>query len=364
MATPAIKTSKLTKRYGKVRGIERLDLTVERGEVFGFLGPNGAGKSTTINLLMGFRRPTSGTVKVLGQAAGPEQVDVRRRIGYMPGELALYESMKGRDLLEYYGNLRGNFDATYVAELAERLGLDLTRRIKALSKGNKQKVALVAAFMNRPELLVLDEPTSGLDPIVQQEFHQLVREVRKTGATVFLSSHVLSEVEHICDRAAIIKEGRLVALERISSLRERASRQVEIRFVGPVPKTLAAVANVSDVRVEQGIAHCRVHGAVDPLIKFLARHRVKSLVVEHASLEVDVADAAGVDRPAEDVAVEDQEHDREQRHRHQLVAAAQDMQRTPLGHQPGIAHEPEQRGTSLGFDPVGREVAHAATFLD
>ena len=283
---PAIRTRGLTKYYGKTRGIEKLDLAVERGEVFGFLGPNGAGKSTTINLLMGFRRPTAGTARVLGIPAGPDAVTVRRRIGYMPGELALYENMRVRDFLAYCGNLRGGVDKDYVNELAERFTLDTSKKIKDLSKGNKQKVALVQAWMHRPDLLILDEPTSGLDPIVQQEFHELVHESRKRGVTVFLSSHVLSEVEHICDRAAIIKEGRLVALEKLASLRKRALRHIEVVFAKRPPKhVLASLAGVSKRRLDGRTLRCNIHGPMDPLVRALGRHRVENLVIEPASLE-------------------------------------------------------------------------------
>lgn len=283
---PAIRTRGLTKFYGKTRGIENLDLRVERGEVFGFLGPNGAGKSTTINLLMGFRNPTRGTARILGQPIGPGNVALRKRLGFMPGELALYEHMKARDLLRYFGNLRGGVDWKYVAGLADRFSLNLNKKIKDLSKGNKQKVALVQAWMHQPDVLILDEPTSGLDPLVQQEFHELVKEAKRGGTTVFLSSHVLSEVEHICDRAAIVREGRLVVVERIASLHERSIRHLEIDFVTRPPQTLfRRIPGVSDVRFDGRIVRCTVRGSMDQVLKRLAKHRVKNLISEHASLE-------------------------------------------------------------------------------
>ena len=283
---PVIRTRGLTKYYGKIRGIEQLDLSVERGEVFGFLGPNGAGKSTTINLLMGFRKPTGGTAKVLGKPIGPDATALRGRIGYMPGELSLYGNMRARDLLNYFGKLRGGVDQQYVKQLADRFGLDTSRKIKELSKGNKQKVALVQAWMHKPDLLILDEPTSGLDPLVQQEFHELVKASAKQGTTVFLSSHVLSEVEHICDRAAIIKEGRLVALERIAALHRKALRHVEVTFAKKPPQNvLATVPGVSQRRLDKRTLRCRVHGPISPLIKALTRHKLENVIIEPASLE-------------------------------------------------------------------------------
>ncbi len=285
-AQPAIRTRGLTKFYGQTRGIENLDLRVERGETFGFLGPNGAGKSTTINLLMGFRRPSSGSAKILGQPIGPGNTALRRRLGFMPGELSLYEHMKARDLLRYFGNLRGGFDEPYVEELAERFTLDLGKKIADLSKGNKQKVALVQAWMHRPDVLILDEPTSGLDPLIQQEFHELVHEAKKKGTTVFLSSHVLSEVEHLCDRAAIIRNGRLIKVERMSSLHESSIRRVEVTFVGRAPQGIFdRIKGVSQVRIEGNILRCTVHSDMGEVVKRLARHRVKNLISEHASLE-------------------------------------------------------------------------------
>lgn len=283
---PAIRTRSLTKYYGKTRGIEDLDLRVERGEVFGFLGPNGAGKSTTINLLMGFKSPSSGSAKVLGEPIGPEATRLRQRIGFMPGELSLYENLKARDLLTYFANLRGGVEESYIQELADRFTLDLTKKIGNLSKGNKQKVALVSAWMHRPQVLILDEPTSGLDPLVQQEFRELVKESSKQGVTVFLSSHVLSEVEHICDRAAIIKEGSLVALEKISGLRERSARRLEVTFAGRPPKNLLKkIPGITHRSLEGSTLRCNTHGSMDAVLKALAKQKVRNLTVEHATLE-------------------------------------------------------------------------------
>jgi ABC-2 type transport system ATP-binding protein len=283
----AICCSGLTKFYGHTRGVEDLDLTVEPGQVFGFLGPNGAGKTTTIRVLLDFIRPTRGRVEVLGLDPRRDGLQLRRRLGYLPGELALYERLTGRQLLGYFAGLRGLPDLGYGHELAERFGLDLSRPIHMLSKGNKQKLGVVQALLHRPELLVLDEPTSGLDPLVQQAFHTLAREVAAEGRTVFLSSHVLSEVQERADRAAIIRDGRLVAVEDIDSLKARAGRHLELRFAGPVPPAdFRSLAGLRDLRVEGPVVSCTVEGEVDALVKAAARHRVLAV----SSAEVDLED--------------------------------------------------------------------------
>jgi ABC-2 type transport system ATP-binding protein len=277
----------LTKFYGHTRGVEGLDLTVESGQVFGFLGPNGAGKTTTIRVLLDFIRPTRGHVEVLGLDPRRDGLQLRRRLGYLPGELALYERLTGRQLLGFFAALRGLHDLGDGHELAERFGLDLSRPIHTLSKGNKQKFGLVQAFLHRPELLVLDEPTSGLDPLMQQAFHTLAREVAAEGRTVFLSSHVLSEVQELADRAAIIRDGHLVVVEDIEVLKARAGRQVQLRFAGPVPTDdFDHLPGVRDLRVEGPVVSCTVEGEVDALIKVAARHRVLAV----SSAEVDLED--------------------------------------------------------------------------
>jgi ABC-2 type transport system ATP-binding protein len=281
----AIGCEGLTKFYGHTRGVEDLDLTVEPGQVFGFLGPNGAGKTTTIRLLLDFIRPTRGQVEVLGLDPRRDGLKLRRRLGYLPGELALYERLTGQQLLGFFAALRGVPDLGDGWELAERFGLDLSRPIHALSKGNKQKLGLIQAFLHRPELLVLDEPTSGLDPLVQQAFHTLAREVAAEGRTVFLSSHVLSEVQELADRAAIIRDGRLVAVEDIEVLKARAGRHLELRFAGPVPAAdFSSLVGVRDLQVEGPVVSCIVEGEVDALVKAAARHRVLAL----SSAEVDL----------------------------------------------------------------------------
>ena len=209
-----IRTERLTKSYGEHRGIIDVDLEVQAGEVFGFLGPNGAGKTTTIRTLLDLIRPTSGRAFVFDIETTVDPVAIHRRIGYIPGEFALYDRLTGGQTIEYFGNLRGGVDRAYRDELIKRLDIDTSRKFKEYSKGNKQKVGLVIALQHRPELLVLDEPTSGLDPLVQQSFYELVREAQAEGRTVFLSSHILSEVEKTCDRVAIIRDGVLVKVDR------------------------------------------------------------------------------------------------------------------------------------------------------
>jgi ABC-2 type transport system ATP-binding protein len=284
--TAAIETTKLTKWYGRSRGVIDVDLVVETGQIFGFLGPNGAGKSTTIRLLFDLIRPTGGSARVLGLDVHRDRLAIDRRVSYVPGELALYGELTGRQLLTYLGNLQGSVDGAYRDKLIERLELDPTRQIKSLSRGNKQKVGLVAAFMIRPELLILDEPTAGLDPFVQLEFEHLCEEARDEGRTAFISSHQLPEVEHLCDRVGIIREGRLLAVESIASLKERALRRLEIDFGGSV--TADAFANlpgIRDLRVDDGRLNCTVMGSVDALIKTAARFEVHNVRSIETSLE-------------------------------------------------------------------------------
>src|SRR5690348_10997388 len=246
--TAIIETEKLTKSYGPHRGIIDVDLAVEQGEVFGFLGPNGAGKTTTIRLLLDLIRPTRGSARVFGLDATRDAVAIHKRVGYLPGEFTLYDRLTGGQTLEYFANLHGGVERDYQRSLVERLDLDPSRRFREYSKGNKQKVGLVAALQHRPELLVLDEPTSGLDPLVQQAFFQILREAVAEGRTVFLSSHVLSEAEKTCDRVALIRDGRLVRVARVDALRDLAVHEVELRFAEPVPavefEQLAGVSNV------------------------------------------------------------------------------------------------------------------------
>jgi ABC-2 type transport system ATP-binding protein len=286
MADLAISTEGLTKQYGRRRGLAGLDLSVHTGEVFGYLGPNGAGKTTTIRLLLDLIRPTSGRIELLGADPRRDGVALRRRIGYLPGEFTVDGRQSARELLTYLGNLRGGVPAARVTALAERLDLDLGARIRSLSKGNRQKIGLVQAFMHAPELLVLDEPTSGLDPLLQQTFLAMVREARDAGQTVFMSSHVMSEVQQSADRVGIVRDGRMVAVERVEELRERAVRRVEIHFGSPVPPSeFATLPGVSDVAVTGAVLHCKLNGRADALVKAAARHTVINLLSEEPDLE-------------------------------------------------------------------------------
>ena len=283
---PVIRLEGLTKSYGRSRGVVDLDLEVQGGEVFGYLGPNGAGKTTTIRLLLDLIRPTAGRALVLGiepRRGGPA---LRRQIGYLAGDPALYLRMTGRQLLSYLGNLRGLEGPAAFEGLAERLDLDLSRPIGDLSRGNRQKVALIQAFLHSPQLLVLDEPTSGLDPLMQREFYRLVAEAKAEGRTVFLSSHVLGEVERIADRVGIVREGRLVVVEGLEALKAKALRRLEIHFAGPVPREeFAALPGVQNVVVEDGLLTATAVGSIDRLIKAAARYEVTNLVTHEADLE-------------------------------------------------------------------------------
>jgi ABC-2 type transport system ATP-binding protein len=281
-----IKAEKLTKSYGSHRGIVDVDLAVEQGEVFGFLGPNGAGKTTTIRVLLDLIRPTNGKAYVFGIDTTVDPVAIHRRVGYLPGEFTLYDRLTGGETLEYFANLRGGVDPAYQASLVERFDLDPSRKFKEYSKGNKQKVGLVAALQHKPELLVLDEPTAGLDPLVQETFFAVVREAVGEGRTVFLSSHVLSEAEKACDRVGIIRDGRLVMVDRVDALRDLAAHQVELRFTGLVPADeFGALPGVSDVVAEDHVLRMHVAGSIDPVIKAAARFELADFVSREPSLE-------------------------------------------------------------------------------
>jgi ABC-2 type transport system ATP-binding protein len=286
MADVAIRTEGLVKRYGRHRGLAGLDLEVQRGEVYGFLGPNGAGKTTTIRLLLDLIRPTVGRASVLGLDPRRDGIGLRRRVGYLAGDFVVDGRQTGRELLTFLGNLRGGVPPARLDALAERLELDLRRRIKTLSRGNRQKLGVVQAFMHAPELLILDEPTSGLDPFLQQQFQHMVGEAKAAGQTIFMSSHVLSEVQQVADRVGIIRQGRLVTVERVETLRERAVRKLEIHFDTPVPAAeFAALPGVSDLRVDGTMLRCRLAGGADALVKAAARHTVLDLLSEEPDLE-------------------------------------------------------------------------------
>jgi len=284
--TAVIQTEKLSKAYGAHRGIVDVDLTVNAGEVFGFLGPNGAGKTTTIRTLLDLIRPTSGRAMVFGIESSADPVAIHRRIGYIPGEFTLYDRLTGQQTLDYFANLRGGIDRAYQKQLIERFDVDASRRFKEYSKGNKQKIGLVIALQHQPELLILDEPTSGLDPLVQQSFYQLVREARHEGRTVFLSSHILSEVERTADRVAIIREGRLVKVDSVEGLRDLAHHEVELRFAGPVPTgAFDTLPGVSDVVANDHALRMRVSGPMTPVVQAAARYDLLDFVSREPTLE-------------------------------------------------------------------------------
>jgi ABC-2 type transport system ATP-binding protein len=289
--TPAILTEKLTKVYGRRLGIQALDLEVRTGEIFGFIGPNGAGKTTTIRLLLDLLHPTSGRATVLGFDAHRESVAMRRSIGYLPGEFGLDVRMTARQLIRYFSRLRGggteaSDGPASVQEFADRLGLDLDLPMGRLSRGNRQKIGLVQALFHRPSLLILDEPTTGLDPLAQDTFLQMIREARDEGRTVFLSSHVLSEVERVCDRVAIIRGGRLAALETTGSLLEKRRKRVTLVFNTPVDASLfASLPGVSDVRTEGPTVSLRLVDGIDAVVKLAAQHTLVDLNVENPTLD-------------------------------------------------------------------------------
>jgi ABC-2 type transport system ATP-binding protein len=284
--TATIETEKLTKSYGSHRGIIDVDLVVNEGEAFGFLGPNGAGKTTTIRTLLDHIRPTGGQARIFGIVTTEDPVAIHRRIGYLPGEFTLYDKLTGGQTIEYFANLRGGVDQRYQHDLIARLDVDPSRKFKEYSKGNKQKIGLVIALQHRPDLLMLDEPTSGLDPLVQQTFYAVIREAKAEGRTVFLSSHILSEVEKTCDRVAIIRDGRLVRVARVEALRDLAHHQVELRFAGDVPVgAFAALPGVSDVSTDDHLLRMRVSGSITPVVREAANYELLDFVSREPSLE-------------------------------------------------------------------------------
>ena len=279
-----IEARQLTKRFGTLTAVDSLDLEVRRGEVFGYLGPNGAGKTTTIRLCLDFLRPTAGGLRLLG-GSGRDPA-VRRRVGYLPGDLRIDPRYSADDVLAFYGALRGGLDEALVAELLERFDLDPTRPVGQLSTGNRRKVGIVQAFAHRPELLILDEPTSGLDPLLQHEFQGILRRAVDEGATVFLSSHVLPEVEALADRVGILRSGRLVAVAGIDELQAQARQRIDFHVAPPAdPSVFAGIAGVVSAEAGAGVIHVVVEGTVDRVIKAAAGLDVRRLVTHDADLE-------------------------------------------------------------------------------
>jgi ABC-2 type transport system ATP-binding protein len=286
MTTAAIVTSRLCKNYGPTRAVIGLDLVVEPGQVFAFLGPNGAGKTTTIRMLLALQRPASGSAAVLGLDCGRDSVEIHRRVGYLPGDLVLYPKMTGQQHIAWYARARGLRDLSLATELTERFDAVLDRPARELSKGSRQKVGLILAFMSRPELLVLDEPTSGLDPLIRSEFARLAREVTAEGRTVFWSSHELDEVQRLADRVAIIKQGRLVATETVEHLRENAPQTVHARFARPLtPSLFAGIDGVSVTSCDGDAVQLAVTGAIGPVLRVIADHDPVDFTCQHAGLD-------------------------------------------------------------------------------
>lgn len=282
----AVETDGLRKAFGDTVAVDRLDLRVEPGLVFGFLGPNGAGKTTTIRLLLGLHRASSGSARVLGLDSRRDSVAINARCGYLPGGLELYPRMTGRGVLDWFARARGGVDLALRDQLVERFEVELDRRIHELSKGNRQKVGIVLAFMHRPELLVLDEPTSGLDPLMQDEFHRLLRETTAEGRTVLLSSHELDEVQRVADRVAIIRQGRLVVCDTVEALRRRAPATIELRFRTPVAaSTFQSLDTVRRVTVDGDRVTLQVTGELAPLLRVIADHNPVDVVARRADLD-------------------------------------------------------------------------------
>lgn len=280
----AIRTVGLSKNYGGVDALKDLDLEVVPGEVLGYLGPNGAGKTTTIRLLLGLIQPTGGRAEIFGFDCQRQPVDAHRRLAYVAGEASLWPSLTGAETLHLLAQVQGQVDVTYRDELIERFALDPSKKVRTYSKGNRQKVILIAALMARPDLLVLDEPTSGLDPLMEQAFRHCVQEAKERGQTVFLSSHILSEVEALCDRIGILRGGKLVEMGTLADMRHLSSLTVEATFDASVPD-LSHVPGVSSIQVEGRVVRCQVRGTIAPLLEALAGAGVHELLSREPSLE-------------------------------------------------------------------------------
>jgi ABC-2 type transport system ATP-binding protein len=284
MGPAAIRTEGLTKRYGDVAALDHLDLEVAPGEVVGYLGPNGAGKTTTIRLVLGLISPTEGRGEIFGIDCQREPVEAHRHLAFVAGEPNLWPSLTGAETLHLLGRIQGQMDEAYREELIARFDLDPTKKVRTYSKGNRQKVILIGALMARPDLLVLDEPTTGLDPLMEQAFRHCIREARDRGQTVFLSSHIMSEVEALCDRVGILRDGKLIEMGTLAQMRHLSALTVEATFDGPIPE-LSGVPGVTVVETDGPVVRCHVRGSVEPLLKLLASANVTRLVSREPSLE-------------------------------------------------------------------------------
>jgi len=291
MDTPVIQTENLSKVYQRSRreavyALKNLTLSVQPGEIFGYLGPNGAGKTTTIRLLLDLIRPTSGGAKIFGQDVQQHSVELHRRIGFLPGELNLWKSYTGQQVVNYIGKIRGGLDEHYLRELTKRLELDLSLRVRSYSSGNKRKLGLLLALMNKADLLILDEPTSGLDPLMQQRFNEMMLEVQQEGRTIFLSSHILSEVQAICDRVGILRNGELKAVERVTDLTRADFRWVTLHFKERIePSVVASIPGVSDVTTTDDSLRLRLSGDFDPLLRAISPYYLRDMQVHEPTLE-------------------------------------------------------------------------------
>jgi ABC-2 type transport system ATP-binding protein len=278
-------TNKLTKYYGKHRGIIDLDFEVKKGEIFGFLGPNGAGKTTTIRLMLNLIQPTKGNASIFGLDSHQDTLAIRSRLGYIPGEVVLYDGMTGHDFLNLIGSFHKDHNVRRLKELQERLDLDLSRQARAYSKGMKQKLAIIQAFMNDPELLILDEPTSGLDPLVQHVFYDLLLEERARGKTIFLSSHILPEVERVCDRVGIVRDGLLISVERVEDLKHRKVRRMNLRLSHPLSEAELGLKGVEITAINGPNVELKVTGNIPNLLKQLSLLPIEDMSFQEAALE-------------------------------------------------------------------------------
>lgn len=281
-----ISLKNVSKTYGKSRGVSALDLEVPSGTVFGFLGPNGAGKSTTINMLVNFTKPTGGKIHIFGKDSSKHGLEIRKDIGFLASDMALDGNLTGWQQVEYHGRLRGNYNKPYAKELAERLNCDLTRKIKNLSRGNHQKVALISALMHKPKLLILDEPTSGLDPLIQAEFNKIILEHKAAGRSTFMSSHVLSEIQELCDRVAFIKEGEIIADTTLDELASTSPKEVSIMCKDKtLPARIKRLSGVDSLSVEDVRISFTYTGSPNDLTHILGMYDISDLIIQEADLE-------------------------------------------------------------------------------
>ncbi|MEO8785356.1 MAG: ABC transporter ATP-binding protein [Candidatus Saccharimonadales bacterium] len=285
MPVPAITLNQVTKKYGSSRGVQDIDLEVQQGQIFGFLGPNGAGKTTTIRLLLDFIRPSSGKINILGLDSKHDAINIRRRVGYLAGDMEMDHRLTGRQYLEFCANLRGDVPWSNIQKLVDRFGCQTDKKLSQLSRGNKQKVGLVAALMHDPDLLILDEPTSGLDPLVQAEFQQVILDHRRRGKTAFISSHVLSEIQQLCDQVGFIRDGQLVDVQPLRDLEAKAFKKVRLTLSRASHKALQGVPGLTDIQIDGHQVNCKINGNYRGLLQALAKLPVKDLTIEDADLD-------------------------------------------------------------------------------